>query len=105
MNDRTILGYILLACKKLNYTKEEARKLIAEVSILLITKTDEELEDGFQWYKELEEKDIKTEMKQTEMGIKPRKPKRITKFPEGYRSKLSKENERIINLIRTLKDS
>ncbi|MEQ2529572.1 hypothetical protein WMO40_23140 [Bacillaceae bacterium CLA-AA-H227] len=97
MKDRLILGYMLLACKQLNYTKEEARDLIGELLILLETKTDEEIEEGFQWYME-----YKMEVKPTKTGIKPKNPRKITSFPEGYRSKLSIENEKLIKLLRSI---
>ena len=102
MKDRMILGYMLLACKQLNYTKGEARDLLGELSILLETKTDEEIEEGFQWYMELDGNEIKTEVKLTKTGIKPKNPRKITRFPEGYRSKLSIENEKLIKLLRSI---
>jgi hypothetical protein len=102
MKDRMILGYMLLACKQLNYTKEEVRNFIGELSILLETKTEEEIEEGFQWYMELDESENKIENKPTKMDIKPKNPRKITRFPEGYRSKLSIENEKIIRLLRSI---
>lgn len=102
VKDRLILGYMLLACKRLNYTKKEARDLLGELSILLETKTDEDIEEGFQWYMELEGSENKTEMKPTKTGVRPRNPKKITRFPEGYRSKLSIENDKLIKLLRSI---
>lgn len=101
MKDRLILGYMLLACKQLNYTKEEVRDLLGELS-MLETKTDEEIEEGFQWYMELGRNKNKMEVKLTKTGIKPKNPRKITRFPEGYRSKLSIENEKLIRLLRSI---
>lgn len=100
MKDRLILGYMLLACKQLNYTKEEARDLLGEMSILLETKTDEEIEEGFQWYMELDGNENKTEVKPTKTGIKPKNPRKITHLSNKSKSKLTIENERLIGLIR-----
>lgn len=102
MKDRLILGYILLACKRLNYSKKEARNLLGEMSILLETKTDEEIEEGFQWYMEFDGNENKMEVKPTKTGIKPKNTRKITRFPEGYRSKLSLENEKLIKLLRSI---
>lgn len=102
MEDRLILGYMLLACKQLNYAKEEVRDLLGELSILLETKTDEEIEEGFQWYMELGRNEDKKEAKLTKTGITPKNPRKITRFPEGYRSKLSIQNEKLIKLLRSI---
>jgi hypothetical protein len=102
MKDRLFLSFILLACKKLKYSKKEARDLLVELSILMETKSDEEAEEGFQWYESLEEERRKNqEIQPPKKGIKPKDPKKVTRFSKNYRSKLSKENERLLELIRS----
>ena len=103
MNDKVILGYLLLACKQLNYTKNEARDLLREMSILMVTKTDEEAEEGFRWYKKLEEKNVEDKKLQTtKKDFKPIKARKITTLPKNYKSKLAKENERLLKLLRSM---
>ncbi|MEG0450925.1 MAG: hypothetical protein RR595_13800 [Lysinibacillus sp.] len=54
MDNRQALGYMLLACKKLGYTKEQARAMYGEMYWLFDFKTEEEAEDqGNSWYDNL----------------------------------------------------
>jgi hypothetical protein len=56
MDNRQALGYMLLACKRLGYNKEQAKKLFAEMYYLFDIYTEEEAEEkGFDWYHSLEE--------------------------------------------------
>lgn len=56
MDNRQALGYMLLACKKLNMSKEEARKLYAQMYQAFDFYTEEEAEKkGFDWYHSLNE--------------------------------------------------
>lgn len=56
MDNRQALGYMLLACKQLGYTKEQASALFKEVFFQFDLKTEEEAEEqGFEWYYNLED--------------------------------------------------
>lgn len=56
MDNNEALGYMLLACKELGYTKEQARKLYREMYYQFDVKTEAEAEQkGFDWYHNLEE--------------------------------------------------
>lgn len=60
MNNRQAIGYMLLACKQLGYSKPEARKLFREMYSLFDLKTEEEAEkQGYEWYYSLEDKQEK----------------------------------------------
>lgn len=49
---------MLLACKRLGYTKEQAEKLYREMYYQFDMKTEEEAEEqGFEWYYNLEEEE------------------------------------------------
>ena len=56
MTNRQAIGYMLLAAKNLGLSKEETRKLFAEMYYLFDVKTEEEAEEqGFEWYHSLDE--------------------------------------------------
>lgn len=58
MDNKQALGYMLLACKRLGYTKEQAEKLYREMYYQFDMKTEEEAEEqGFEWYYNLEEEE------------------------------------------------
>jgi hypothetical protein len=57
MDNRQALGYMLLACQRLGYNKEQARELFREMYYLFDIYTEEEAEEkGFRWYHSLEDK-------------------------------------------------
>ena len=110
MKDRPILGCLLLACKQLNYTKNEARDLLGEVSILLETMAVEEADEGYSWYASLdkvEEKKIEkvllsnSDVLKVRNKIIPKNPKRTTTISKNYESKLEKDNKKLLELIRS----
>ncbi|BBW98879.1 hypothetical protein [Geobacillus subterraneus] len=52
MTNRQALGYLLLACKQLGMTKEEATKICQEMEYLFDALTEEEAEEqGWGWYR------------------------------------------------------
>lgn len=52
MTNRQALGYLLLACKKLGMTKEEAKKICEKMEYLFDALTEEEAEEkGWEWYR------------------------------------------------------
>ena len=56
MDNRQALGYMLLACQRLGYNKEQARELFREMYYLFDVYTEEEAEEkGFRWYHSLED--------------------------------------------------
>lgn len=56
MDNRQALGYMLLACKKLNLPKEQVRELYRQMYWEFDFKTEEEAEEmGFQYYHDLED--------------------------------------------------
>lgn len=56
MDNRQAVGYMLLALKRLGYSKEEARKIYREMYYLFDIYTEEEAEEkGFHWYHSLED--------------------------------------------------
>lgn len=56
MDNRQALGYMLLALKRLGYSKEEAKKIYREMYYLFDIYTEEEAEEkGFDWYRSIEE--------------------------------------------------
>lgn len=56
MDNNQALGYMLLACQQLGYTKEQARKLYAAMYFAFDVKTEEEAEEkGFEWYHGLDD--------------------------------------------------
>lgn len=55
MTNRQAIGYMLLACKKVNFKKDEVRKLLQEMYWEFDLKTEDEAEVyGFEWYYSLE---------------------------------------------------
>jgi hypothetical protein len=51
MDNRQALGYMLLACQRLGYSKEQARELYREMYYVFDIYTEEEAEEkGFDWY-------------------------------------------------------
>lgn len=58
MDNRQAIGYMLLACKKLGYTKEQARAVYREMYWEFDFKTEEEAEEqGHSWYSNLRDED------------------------------------------------
>ena len=58
MDNYQALGYMLLACKELGYSKSETKKLFKAMNYMFDIKTEEEAEEqGFEWYHNLEDKD------------------------------------------------
>lgn len=56
MDNRQALGYMLVACKKLGYTKEQARKIYGEMYNQFDMKGESEAEEqGFDWYNGLDD--------------------------------------------------
>lgn len=56
MDNRQAIGYMLLACKKLGYTKAQAKALYSEMYFEFDFKTEDEAEElGHEWYHTLEE--------------------------------------------------
>lgn len=56
MDNRQALGYMLLACKELNMSKEETNKIYGAMYYQFDFKTEEEAEEkGFQWFNNLED--------------------------------------------------
>ncbi|WP_198020560.1 hypothetical protein [Anoxybacteroides tepidamans] len=56
MDNRQALGYMLLACKRLGYSKEQARELYREMYYSFDLYTEEEAEEkGLEWYHSLDE--------------------------------------------------
>lgn len=56
MNNDQALGYMLLACKELGYTKEQAKDLYKAMYYHFDIKTEKEAEkQGFEWYYSLED--------------------------------------------------
>jgi hypothetical protein len=53
VDNNQALGYMLLACKELGYTKEQARELYKAMYYQFDMKTEGEAEkQGFEWYYE-----------------------------------------------------
>lgn len=56
MDNRQAVGYMLLALKRLGYSKEQARKIYQEMYYTFDVYTEEEAENkGFEWYYSLDE--------------------------------------------------
>lgn len=56
LDNKQALGYMLLACKELGYTKEQARELYRAMYLQFDMKTEEEAEElGHDWYYNLED--------------------------------------------------
>lgn len=56
MDNRQAIGYLLLACKELGMSKEEAQKLYGAMYGAFDMKTEEEAEQqGHDWYNSLED--------------------------------------------------
>ena len=56
MDNKQALGYMLLACKSLGYTKDQVRDLYKAMYYQFDVKTEEEAEEqGFEWYYNLED--------------------------------------------------
>ena len=92
---------MLLACKQLNYSKDQTRKLLGEMYYMFDLKTEDEAENqGFEWYNNLEHESGKTLFKEKKPKVISKK---ITKLPDNYRSKMSIENEKLIKLLRSIK--
>lgn len=101
MDNKKFLGCLLLACKNLNYSKEQARNLIGELSVVFESASEEKIDEGFKWLSNDQENN--PELQQNDSVIKPKikvKPRKITRLPDGYQSELSKENERLIKFLR-----
>lgn len=110
MDNFKSLGFLLLACKQLNYSKVETRDILCETLILMQTKTSEEADEGFKWYADLNNENEKNNnksvpsdrnvnlVKQKLLGKSPI----ITRVPDSYESQLSKENKKLIKLLRSL---
>lgn len=102
MVKREFTGYLLLACKNLNYSKEQARILLGELSILFESATSEQVEEGFKWLFNEQENRAELQLKNNRM-IKAKhrmKPRKITRLPECFQSELLKENEQLIQFLR-----
>ncbi|MDR4887972.1 hypothetical protein RGU12_10470 [Fredinandcohnia sp. QZ13] len=100
MNNRQAIGYMLLACKQLNYSKEQTRSLFGEMYNMFDLKTEEEAEEqGYEWYYSLEDT---FDVVKKPVVTKTR-AKKITKFPDNYKSQISKENEKLIKLLNLYK--
>ncbi|MCS0543543.1 hypothetical protein NXY55_26585 [Aeromonas veronii] len=102
MDNRQAIGYMLLACKQLGYSKDQARKLLGVMYCMFDLKTEEEAENqGYEWYYDLEtENGIALKKNDVKPLIRSRK---ITRFPADYRSEISKENEKLIKILRATK--
>lgn len=58
MTNREAIGYMLLACKKLEYSKEQVKSIFNEMYFMFDIKQEYEAEQqGFEWYYNLEEKE------------------------------------------------
>lgn len=58
MDNYQALGYMLLACKELGYSKSEAREMFKAMNYMFDIKTEEEAEEqGFEWYYNLEDEE------------------------------------------------
>ena len=56
MDNRQATGYMLLACKQAELTKEQTKKMFGEMYYLFDVKMEEEAEkQGFDWYYSLQE--------------------------------------------------
>lgn len=56
MDNKQALGYMLLACKEIGYTKEQARELYRSMYYQFDVKTEDEAEElGHDWYYNLED--------------------------------------------------
>lgn len=93
MDNRQALGYMLLACKQLGYSKEKARKLLGQMYYMFDIKTEDEAEEqGFEWYRSLEEPEHGDNT--PFISNNDAKPRKITRFPKGNQTKLSNESIR-----------
>lgn len=57
MDNRQAIGYMLLACKEVGLSKEEAKKLYAAMYVEFDLKSEAEAEaeeKGFEWYHDAE---------------------------------------------------
>ena len=54
MDNSQAIGYMLLACKNLGYTQEQAQALYREMYSEFDLRTEEEAQDGLDWYYSLE---------------------------------------------------
>ena len=93
MENKQALGYMLLACKQLGYTKEQADKLYNAMYEQFDENTEEEAKKmGFNWFNNLPEgSPVKRERKAT--------PQKLTKFPDGYEPKIVKDMYKLRGLI------
>lgn len=59
MDNRQAIGYMLLACKSLGYTREQVRDLYSAMYLQFDLKTEDEAEEqGFEWYYNLEDNEL-----------------------------------------------
>lgn len=58
MTNREAIGYMLLACRELEYSKEQVKALFSKMYFLFDIKCEDEAEQqGFEWYYNLESKE------------------------------------------------
>ncbi len=56
MDNYQAIAYMLLACKKAGYNKEQAKELYKNMYYMFDMKTESEAEEqGLEWYRDLEE--------------------------------------------------
>lgn len=59
MDNNQALGYMLLACKQLGYTREQVSDLYRAMYYQFDVKTEEEAEkQGFEWYYNLDDNEL-----------------------------------------------
>ncbi|MCM3390246.1 hypothetical protein M3649_19290 [Ureibacillus chungkukjangi] len=111
MDNYKTLGYLLLACKRLCYSKEEARNILSEMLIIMETQTAEEANEGFSWYEKLEEEIENTtgdrvvtigEIRLAKQKIFAKNPKKTTTLSDSYESEITKANQKLLKIIRSL---
>lgn len=110
MNNRQVIGKLLIVCKRLNFSKEATSKLLSEMYVLLETKSEEDeeiVEEGFQWFLNLEQsgESSKKEVKKNNRNLNPRnsvKHRGITRLPDSIESRLAKKNKELIEFLRSL---
>lgn len=102
MDNRQAIGYMLLACKKLGYTKDQVRELYREMYFEFDFKTEEEAEKiGHEWYVSLEDEVPEN------LGVRKANlpvASKTTHLTEASKSKMRKEveksNEKLLKMIR-----
>ena len=109
--DHNTLGFLLLACKRLNYSKEEARNILSEMLIIMETQTAEEANEGFSWYEKLEEGIenttddrvvTKRKIRLAKQKMFAKNPQKTTTLPDSYESEITKANKKLLNILRSL---